>query len=320
MPSDERIPRDTRRQTGASAPPAAKTAQPRGSSGLRVVPSADDLAYQRLMVIVEAARGRAAALQTELESLRDELGRFEIAYQAQTGYLLVELNRLRLACDELRQRIALLHEQPTTSADAVDDAIERLFRQRRQGLDNDAEEARRYQRAEADQRDQPALDPETEAELRQTYRALARRHHPDLVQDPAERERRERQMSRINAAYRDRDLETLRTLLTTDAADDAESGGRDSRERVVWAEAEVRRLDAVVAGLTGELARIRGTATWHLWQRAQREPDLLHDLAAQIASQIDEARDRLTDLTTRFETLRGITRQGNPAASPPMQG
>lgn len=282
---------------------SADTDQQTAVSGLRVVPSADDLAFQRLMVVIEAARGRAAALQTELETLRDDLGRLELTYQAQTGHLFVELNRLRLACDEYRQRIALLRESPTTADDALDASIDRLFRERRQGLDDEAEEVRRSQRAEADQRDDPI--PETEAELRRAYRALARRHHPDLVQDPDERERRERQMARINAAYRDRDLDTLRTLLATGPIDAAGATGRSAGERVVWAEAEVRRLDAVMDGLIHDLTQIRETAAWQLWQRAQREPDVLEEMRAQVSAQIAEARDRLVQLTARFAALRG---------------
>jgi hypothetical protein len=49
-------------------------------------------------------------------------------------------------------------------------------------------------------------------ELKSLYRQLARRFHPDLSTDPAERERRNRLMAEINAAYSERDLGALRAL------------------------------------------------------------------------------------------------------------
>ncbi len=41
----------------------------------------------------------------------------------------------------------------------------------------------------------------TADEVRDAHRALARRHHPDLVTDPTERRRAERRMASVNAAW-----------------------------------------------------------------------------------------------------------------------
>lgn len=56
-----------------------------------------------------------------------------------------------------------------------------------------------------------------EIDLKQLYRKLARRFHPDLVLDEAERQRRNRLMSIINAAYAAQDVATL---LKVDRDDD----------------------------------------------------------------------------------------------------
>lgn len=59
-----------------------------------------------------------------------------------------------------------------------------------------------------------AVQTETPAgsDLKRLYRELARRYHPDLTTNAAERERRNRLMVDINAAYSDGDLDALRAL------------------------------------------------------------------------------------------------------------
>ncbi len=272
-------------------------------SSLQFFPSPDDLVYQRLLVVIDATRQRAATLQTTIETLRDDLGRFEGAYHARTGHLFVELNRLRLACDEFRHRIAMVRGRRGARPEEIEGDVERLFRDRRQTIADEADEASTYQRAfEREQAVQ--LGEDDEAELRRTYRELARRNHPDLVQDETERERREQRMVRINTAYRERDLEALRNLLTlSPSADDTPDTTRTPAERVAWATTELARLDEVVASLRRDLAILEESPAHELWLRSRREPALLDEMADQIAAQITDAQSRLDDLTSSFHAL-----------------
>jgi hypothetical protein len=271
--------------------------------GLQFVPSPDDLAFQRLLVVIQATRQDAATLQTTIETLRGDLGRFEATYHARTGHLFVELNRIRLACDEFRHRIAMVRGQRGVRPDQIEGDVERLFRDRRRTIDDEADEAASYQRVfEEEQAAQ--LSDSDDAELRRTYRELARRNHPDLVQDATERERREQRMVRINTAYRERDLDTLRQLLTLSATgDDTPDQARSPAERLAWATAELARLDDVVTSLRRDLAIIQESPTHELWRRVQHDPRMLDEMAGQVAGQIAEAQSRLEDLTLNFHAL-----------------
>ena len=116
----------------------------------------------------------------------------------------------------------------------------------------------------------PAVDPEYTSTLRFTepeapaeelspakvaqriYRDLARRAHPDLVQEPVEKERRGAFIARVNDAYRRQDLYELQRL-AEEWAVLSNSGPTDPgvrqmwlRQRVIWlkartAEARVER-------------------------------------------------------------------------------
>jgi len=60
---------------------------------------------------------------------------------------------------------------------------------------------------------EPIITPKRENKnIKQLYRQLARQYHPDLAQDEDDRERRTKIMSLINTAYKDGDIESLRTL------------------------------------------------------------------------------------------------------------
>ena len=62
-----------------------------------------------------------------------------------------------------------------------------------------------------------------EIDLKQLYRKLARRFHPDLVTDPAERDRRTRLMIIINEAYSKQDVATLVKIDRDDEPSDADA-------------------------------------------------------------------------------------------------
>lgn len=277
---------------------------------LRAVPSEDELVWRRLVVVIGASRQHAAALQAERESLREELGRFELTYQHHTGHLLLELNRLRLACDEYRHRIALLRERPTAEPDQIESDVTTVFHDRYHHLADEEREATVWEHEHAAEQASPDLSEDDLAEVHRAYRELARRHHPDLVSDPAERERREAQMARINAAYHERDLDALRTLLTLSSTDEMPAG-RSWRERRAWAEAEVHRLDQVVSTIADEIATLRGSAIHALLERYRRDPKVLTELGEQITGQIDVSRTTLEGLRERIETMRR-TAEDNP--------
>ena len=268
-------------------------------NGLRAVPSPEQLAYQRLLIVIEATRQQAVDLRSDLELLRDRLGRFEATYHAKVGHLLVDLNRLRLECDEYRQRLAIRGATARTDEATIESDIERMFRGRRQDVEDERAEADAWQRLADAQPDEP-LDAESAEELRRVYRELARRHHPDLAQDADERERRERQMTRVNTAYRDRDIAALREMMALTPESDHQRTDKSPAERLAWATTELERLDGIVTKTREDLDQTRKSATHALWVRSEAEAGLLDDLAFQIEARIDEARSVLADLRRQF--------------------
>lgn len=112
--------------------------------------------------------------------------------------------------------------------------------------------------AETDERAKPG------SQARRLYRELARRAHPDLVQDPAERQRRGDFISRVNDAYRRGDMAGLQRLgeewtVTASPAPAQDSPQRPMwlRGRLIWLRARLAELnverEALIAGPIGGL-------------------------------------------------------------------
>ena len=150
-------------------------------------------------------------LERELAGLADELSQAE-AELAEVRNLLAVFGRaharmfapLLAELDEIEARIAEVHAARSGRADDQRDA--ETARERAQQSARQADEEKvRATRAEPPR-------PAPTGEAKRMYRKLARRCHPDLAGDEADRQRREVFMARVNDAYTRGDIGLLAQL------------------------------------------------------------------------------------------------------------
>lgn len=186
---------------------------------------------------------------------------------------------------------------------------------------------------EPQQPPQPPIDPEYASTLRFTessgepaksddpakavqrlFRELARRAHPDLAQDPVEKERRNAFIARVNDAYRRADLYELQRLAEEWAvisANGPESGTPERelwlRQRLIWlrariAEARVERetlLSSPLGQVLGEYGATQALDVLYarLWEQIQyKEQELNAIYAAPVG---------VTSVTVSAEAVNG---------------
>ncbi|MDQ3514445.1 MAG: hypothetical protein M3462_12480, partial [Chloroflexota bacterium] len=176
--------------------------------GIVPIQTPEEREYLRYLVEIESRRGRVAGLQAEVATLNLTLGRFNAEYQSRVGALFVELDRALLAIAEYERRIASLH-QGQDDPDQVERDVAAEFAGQRAEVEANAEETRQGQRDFARDRDTPPLDATPADHLKELYRDLAKRYHPDLARTDDERRRREVIMRRVNAAFGRRDVAAL---------------------------------------------------------------------------------------------------------------
>ncbi|GGS37295.1 hypothetical protein AB0E75_23860 [Streptomyces griseoviridis] len=131
-------------------------------------------------------------------------------------------------------------------------------------------------------------------EARKLYRELARRAHPDLAQEEAERARREEFITRVNAAYARGDAGELRRLAEEwDAGPQQQRGESRAEElyaRLEWL-AERKEL------LTRIATELEQSAIGGMLRLAPDDPDrLLEEIAGQLTAQVAEREAELAAL------------------------
>lgn len=263
----------------------------------------EEIEYTRYLGQVEERKRRAAELQADVESLKLSLGRFNAEYHARIGTLFVELDRLRLSIDEYEARIARLQTYPHADPTEVECDIAAQFAARREEVDAEDEETRRYERIFGREKQRPTVDADNAGELKRLYRDLAKRFHADLSRTDEERLRRQAVMQRINAGFNDRAFALLSAIAQEVEFDDPSFEARSVGEKLVWAIREVSRLVDLIAELDTELAAQRATDTHAMWQRQEGGERLLETLEDDLQADVVAARSKLAALASDFGRL-----------------
>ncbi len=269
------------------------------------VPAPEERVYRRLLLAIEIRQRRIADRRTDLTRLIDALDRFARDVLSEVDTLFDEIGRVGAEIARQRRRLTDLRngaaprDDPEESPDGEVDA---------------PGEAGPWGPGAGNGRHAPPIGPSTrrlavadEAEARRLYRDLAKRHHPDLAQADDERQRRAALMLRVNAAFRERDLDALRALHRAEVPVDV--GARSLQDRLDWARREVARLDELLAAVTAEHAALLASDAHALWRRHEIGEDVVESLELQLAAQLTAHRARLAEL------VRACRRLGDRAAA-----
>ncbi|MBI5507550.1 MAG: hypothetical protein HY903_02235 [Deltaproteobacteria bacterium] len=245
--------------------------------GLILAPTPARLERERLRERVSAVKDEIAAIDLGVANLRRDLGGFEAMLEVRLWREHELELRLARVIGYLEAWGALLRQTPRAK-------VERRGRRLN----------RRQAAAARPSLEPPAVDapppPPTDLRLKDAYRALARRFHPDLASSEAERLRFSALMVRINDLYRDGDLTRLLALFSDseerpedDPAVEESTALAKLRERLQW-------LEGVRDNLADEHKTLENSATFGLWRRHQAalaaNGDLIHELKGELEDKI----------------------------------
>ena len=125
-------------------------------------------------------------------------------------------------------------------------------------------------------------------DLRSLYREIAKRIHPDLATDDAERAKRNQLMAEVNRAYADGDEARLRAILDEwETSPDAVTGEGIGAE-LIRTIRKIHQVQARLAAIEVEVAALSASELAVLKARAESEQMKGLDVLAQMAAQLDE--------------------------------
>ncbi|MCL7426150.1 hypothetical protein ACIHJG_11915 [Streptomyces sp. NPDC052415] len=251
---------------------------------------------ERLERAVRAAEQALIEYEIAVETFRVEIENFSRLHHQKLGPMYARL-------DELEARIAEARAARSGDPEDVRKAeeararvmpmpgVEELFHgwMDGEGL---------FPEASAMLTDQPVRPPQRvrpSDEARKLYRELARKAHPDLAQEDAERARREEFITRVNAAYARGDEALLRELAEEWAAgpvpeERLPSPAEELYARLEWLSQRKELLTVVVREL-------EESAIGSMLRLAPDDPDtLLEEIAEQLLSDVSAREAELADL------------------------
>lgn len=228
-----------------------------------------------------------AQLELELFEMRSSLAEFERTLEARVRPLERQLARLKQQLEQARHQA----ERRAQWGDRADDE---------EIPDVVSQFERAWNPPPSQRQAPPPKAPSAEqAGLRELYRELAKRFHPDLTTDPEQKKWRERMMAEVNQAYQAKDLAALSAL--RDRPDQPPPAVEKTSEEVTTdLQAEIIRLDGVITKLKRQLDELAASELVQLQlsvsMAKQAGQDLLADLAHDLEREIAHVKVELTAL------------------------
>ncbi|MFD9904446.1 J domain-containing protein [Streptomyces sp. NPDC059063] len=289
MTTPEAEPTQPETPEGPSEASAEASAGPHGDAGARP--------EERLEKAVRAAEQALIEYEIAVETFRVEVENFSRLHHQKLGPMYARLDELdariaeavaarsgdpedRRKADEARARVLPMPDVAELFHGWMDG----------DGLSSEAAAMLTDQSVRPPQRVRPS------DEARKLYRDLARKAHPDLAQDEAERVRRDEFIARVNAAYGRGDEALLRELLEEWNAGPVPEERRPSPSEELYARlewlAQRKELLSVVAH------ELEESAIGAMLKLAPDDPDrLLEEVAEQLLAQVAEREAELERLT-----------------------
>ncbi|MFE7645393.1 J domain-containing protein [Streptomyces phaeoluteigriseus] len=251
---------------------------------------------ERLEQAVRAAEQALIEFEIAVETFRVEVENFSRLHHQKLGPMYARLDELEAQIAEATAARTGDPEDLRKAAEARArvmpmPGVEELFHgwMDENGLFPEAEAMLTDQSVRPPQRVRPS------DEARKLYRELARKAHPDLAQEDAERARREEFITRVNAAYARGDEALLRELAGEWAAGPVPAERRPSPSEELYARlewlAERKEMLALVA------RELEEGAIGAMLRMAPDDPDrLLEEIADQLLAEVAKREAELAEL------------------------
>jgi hypothetical protein len=251
----------------------------------RLTPEAEHLAEQERLL--EELTEDLTAKEAEFAETGSAFARFRAEYLRRFAPLYTELDRLEA---EIARRLAQEEATPAAHAKAADATARAEESQR--ALDDGLADV-----ADADDETRPTPPA---PELKALYRDAAKRIHPDLATDEAEKERRTMLMASLNAAYDAGDADAIQRILDSESARPEAITGDDIGARLMRT---IRRI-AQVRGRLSELVALtnalRSDPLFVLFESSRADWMLAHD---PLAADESSLRERIASAHARLATI-----------------
>lgn len=262
---------------------------------------------------IKEKEAEAESLTLEIRELSFALNQFQIDYHLKVGVLYAQLDRIKLQIEEYRHRYQTLRgRQGATTEDLaqVEEMVKTTFDRQRRKVDDFDQQTEHAQQNHARyaklEKEKVELADEVKEDLKNLYRGLSIKYHPDKAKDEPERERFHVLMVKINQAYEDNDRPKLRELMDQAEREEAIKSEMSS-EKLARLKQDYQKTITILDQLKREIQQIRENETYCLktsvQEASEQGRDLLQELAENISREIEQDQTSLSELIEEYRFL-----------------
>jgi hypothetical protein len=251
----------------------------------------------RLRLAVEVVRRELIEAEAELADRRADIEAFEFEYAATVGVQLMTLERIDAELKDYLDRIQQRRNERIfgTAFSSVEDQYRKTWHST-----PDTPPPKK----------KAVVSENTEAQIKKLYRQLARRYHPDLASDDAERTYRTEMMTAVNDAYAARSLAELMALakeledygqsVKAEKGETAVDMIKALEEELTRCQRRLRQIDLDMQSLyTHPLVELSTEVKFG----KQRGRDILAEMAEEVERQIARKTVERDMIKTQFDNL-----------------
>jgi hypothetical protein len=248
-------------------------------------PEDDELAKKKLELY--RLQGLLADRELILTALRAELSAFERRYMGTVGKRYAELDEIEA---RIAEHFARVQPENVRARNAASQAR------------SHAQESRAAVDESLATKTVISKSPQSQA-LKNLYREVAKRIHPDLATDDSDRLQRERLMAEANCAYEEGDEVRLRAILEEYESSPESVKGEGAGAELIRVIRKIAQVERRLVEIDAEVAKLERSEQFKLKAKVDEAAgegrDLLQEMAGTLDAQIAVSRERLQSLSER---------------------
>ncbi|MCX6763306.1 MAG: DnaJ domain-containing protein [Candidatus Moranbacteria bacterium] len=221
------------------------------------------------------------------EQLKIELTMIKQEYEVKIGRLYLKLDEIDLEILKFKKIEDLVNKG--SSIKEAQTEVERIFNKRREQI---KEEHKKLDEEEKDIENRRNISKEEKEELKKLWRKLAHKYHPDKATG------NEDMMKKINKAYAENDLDTLKAIDRNEISVDIEAETAETLKN------RLAGLDIAIVKIKQEFKQLKHSEWFILKENIEKakkqKRDMLKELENKILTDIAEKENQLGELRKKY--------------------